>query len=156
MRTAAILFAGAALALLVAPARAQVDCEAERCAVRAALNDPVDGCPCDDPRFENHGRYVSCVAHVVRRLWREGSISTRCKGKVKRCAARSTCNKPGFITCTVPTDTCNTETGTCVSRPRVTCTADPDCYRCTTKRDDGRCEALGGTTGQGSCCADCG
>ena len=54
-------------------ARAQVDCEAARCAVQEALN---TDCPCD--AATNHGRHVSCVAHVLKRLSKDGTIPTTC------------------------------------------------------------------------------
>jgi hypothetical protein len=49
----------------------------------------------------NHGAYVSCVAGVANQL-SSGTTPTlpkNCKGAVKKCAAHSTCGKPGFVTC---------------------------------------------------------
>lgn len=54
-----------------------------------------------------HGAYVSCVAGVVKQL--EGSqtnpLPKSCGGKVKKCAAKSTCgqDKANFVTCCVTT-----------------------------------------------------
>jgi hypothetical protein len=76
----------AALGLNAVAAEALVDCEPARCAVQAALEAE---CPCT--AASNHGRHVSCVAHVVKRLADEGTIPVNCKGKIKRCAARSVC-----------------------------------------------------------------
>src|SRR5512143_2045383 len=109
-----------ALMGLVAPAVAQTDCEAARCAVQAALDTQ---CPCS--AATNHGRHVSCVAHVVNQLSKSGTIPTNCKGKITRCAARSVCGKPGFVTCQVPQlGTCDTTTGTCVENSALPCLTD--------------------------------
>jgi hypothetical protein len=100
---------------------------------------------------------VSCVAHIVRRLSDAGTIPVNCRGKIKRCAARSTCGKSGFVTCRFPTDTCDLATLTCVANPALTCATDLDCgSRCSTKRSKDTCEAQGGTSGgAGSCCSTC-
>ena len=139
-------------ALSIGPsARAQTDCETARCAVQAAIN---EACSCTGA--DNHGRYVSCVAHVVRRLREDGTIPRNCTGKVKRCAARSTCGKPGFVTCRRPIDSCDPTTLTGVGNPALTCTTDLDCgSRCSTKRTAELCTALGGVAGGGSCCSAC-
>jgi hypothetical protein len=152
-------FSVAAIALLVgfggAVAYGQGDCEASRCAVQAAIDQQ---CPCS--AASNHGRHVSCVAHVVNSMAKQGAIPTNCKGKVKRCAARSICGKEGFVTCQVPVvGICDTIAGTCVDNSAVTCATDADCTigtRCHTKRSGELCTAAGGTVGGGSsCCADC-
>jgi hypothetical protein len=108
-------------------------------------------CPCTG----NHGQYVSCIAHKVRDAVRSEELDVNCKGKVVRCAARSTCGKKsGFVTCTrcVP--------GTCTEGlcdDGVTTCADstqcpPVVDRCSTKSSPEHCEALGGIAGTGSCC----
>jgi len=152
MRTLPILTI--AFALFGAPAvqAARVDCEPARCAVQAAI---ATECSCEGAT--NHGRYVSCVAHVVRRLAAEGTIPINCKGKVTRCAARSTCGKPGFVACQIPTDACDLTTGTCVKDPTLACTTDLDCgAKCKIKSSADRCAARGGVIGTASsCCADC-
>ena len=134
-------------------ARAQTDCESARCAVQAAIDQE---CPCTTA--SNHGRHVSCVAHVVNRLAKTQTVPTSCKGKITRCAARSVCGKSGFVTCQVPTDTCDLTTGTCVGDATIVCTTNLDCgSRCSTKRDAQHCADAGGTVGGGtSCCAACG
>jgi len=152
MKLAIGFVAAILLALPAAPVAAQVDCEAARCAVQAAVN---TACPCD--QATNHGQHVSCVAHVVKDLSRQGLVPTNCKGKVKRCASRSTCGKPGFVTCNVPTDTCDPATLTCTGNPAVTCATDFDCgTRCSTKSSIDKCTALGGVAGTGTCCVSCG
>lgn len=142
-----------ALALAAAPARAEKpDCEPARCAVQAAI---AAECPCAES--SNHGRYVSCVARVVNRLSRAGQVPTNCKGKVTRCAARSTCGKPGFVACHIPTDTCDVVTLTCVGNPTLACATDLDCgARCKVSSSEDICLARGGTVGtESSCCATC-
>ena len=142
-----------ALALVAVPAgAAQVDCEPARCAVQAAI-----AAECQCAESSNHGRYVSCVAHVVKRLSGEGLVPVNCKGKVTRCAARSTCGKAGFVTCHIPTDTCDLTTFTCVRDPNLTCATDLDCgSTCKVKSSEEGCAARGGTVGtESSCCAAC-
>ena len=130
----------------------RVDCEPARCAVQAAI-----AAECSCPEASNHGRYVSCVAHVVKRLAANEPIPITCKGKVTRCAARSTCGKPGFVTCHIPTDTCDLTTFTCVEDPSLTCATDLDCgSRCKIRSSAEICVARGGTVGtEASCCASC-
>ena len=149
---------GAFLLMAVAAAsvaRAAVDCEPARCAVQAAIDTQ---CPC--AAATNHGRHVSCVAHVVKRLSDDGTIPTQCKGKITRCAARSICGKEGFVTCQIPvTGTCDTVAGTCVENTALLCLTDADCVigsKCKTKRSADLCLEKGGTVGAGnSCCSNC-
>lgn len=160
MRFAPAAPAALLLTFLATTAGAQVDCEAARCAVQAAID---QACPCD--QASNHGRHVSCVAHVVKRLSRDGTIPTNCKGKVMRCAARSTCGKSGTVTCHFPIDVCNLTTdpvsevltGTCAANPTIACLTDIDCgSRCRTRHAAEICEAQSGVVGtSGSCCAAC-
>jgi len=115
------------------------DCEAARCSVQSA----VDAC-CANAK--NHGQFVSCVAHAVK----AAGVPTNCKGKVVRCAARSTCGKEGFSTCT---PTCDTTTGFCVDDPTLACTTNTDCGRCHL-RPAGTCPP-NTTESTGSCCPTC-
>jgi hypothetical protein len=157
MRTAIALGGAILLSLGAQRVLAAVDCEPARCAVQTELA----ACPCDSA---NHGRYVSCVAHVVNSLSRMDPplIPTNCKGKVKRCAARSTCGKPGFVVCDIPTGTCDPVTLTCVgSDPPVACDpANPlSCgSKCKIKSTEERCLNRGGivNTSSTTCCAACG
>src|SRR5215468_1606630 len=135
--TAGLVMGGlASLAAAAAP-----DCEPARCAAQSAI---LSNCPsCDDPTI-NHGRYVSCVAHEIKKLVDSGVVPKNCKGKVVRCAAKSTCGKPGFVTCRVPISSCTinpaTGTGTCANDPTVACTADIDCgSTCHTKHSASLC-----------------
>ena len=137
----------ASVALLASPAGARCndpDADTVRDRILAA-------CPCTG----NHGQYVSCVAHQVRDAVNSGELDVNCKGKVTRCAARSTCgHKSEFVTCTrcVP--------GTCTESlcddGITTCTDSTQCPlvvdRCSTKSSEAHCLALGGVVGSGSCC----
>lgn len=146
----------ALLVVLLGPAApssaAPVDCEPARCAVQAALD---RNCPCASA--SNHGRYVSCVARILNRMARDGEIPKNCKGRIRRCAARSICGKPDFVTCYRPTDQCDAATGTCAGDPTAACAADIDCgARCAIRRSAELCESRGGVVGAGgTCCADC-
>src|SRR5262245_53329408 len=95
-------------------------------------------CTCSDT--VPHGTYVACAAGIANARATAGTLPMSCKGAVKRCAARSTCGKPGAVTC-------------CRTRPGGS-------PRCSTKRDPGRCTApLGGSACVGvfaSCCDACG
>lgn len=95
-------------------------------------------CPCDG--FANHGQYVKCARGVANALAGTGALPNNCKGSVVSCAAKSTCGKPGFVTC------CTTD-----QRGRT---------RCSIKKGADKCRApKGGTACVGllpSCCDACG
>jgi hypothetical protein len=83
-----------------------------------------------------HGAYVSCVAGVANTRVTNLQLPKNCKGKVKRCAAQSTCGKlAGFVTCCVTTS----------KGPR-----------CRLKSTAQKCLDKGGTvnTTHSSCCSD--
>src|SRR5262245_40432040 len=54
---------------------------------------------CDCATASSHGAYVSCVAQVVNDAVDSGALRSQCRGDITHCAARSTCGKPGFVTC---------------------------------------------------------
>lgn len=149
---AAIVFVPA---LVLAQETGEMSCEEARCLFQQEI---TDNCSCDDAR--NHGQYVKCVGQIIRSLSRAGNIPKRCKGKLVRCAARSTCGKEGFVTCNrVEYGTCDLTTLTCIEPAGVPCAADTDCVvksRCSTKRSAERCEARGGVVGDTpTCCSSC-
>jgi hypothetical protein len=133
MSTAMMLVA--VLLLAVTPARADVDCDAARCAVQSTID-----AQCDCAEATTHGGYVSCVAHAVKRLVEAGELPVACKGKIKRCASHSVCGKrAGFVVCDLPV---RCPVGTC-SRCRLASSAE-------------RCLARGGTvSSRPSCCPSC-
>ncbi len=66
-------------------------------------------CDCNVP---THGEYVSCAAAIADAHAMAGLLPMNCKGNVKKCAARSTCGKPGFVTCCRTTASGRTKCGT--------------------------------------------
>jgi hypothetical protein len=121
--TAAAAKCGAAPgdAAAVAAARAQVDAD------------------CDCAGATNHGSYVSCAAHVARDRANAGLLPKQCKGEVTKCAAKSTCGKPGAVTC------CRTQIKKGV--PTTKCSIQKSAAACTSK---------GGCVGAfASCCDAC-
>src|SRR5262249_12543640 len=110
--------------------------------------------------FSNHGRYVSCVAHATNTLRQAGCLDKTAKTSIKKCAARSTCGKPGFVTCctSVPGE-CN-ENVCSGTNPPVSCMTSDDCpprSHCSIKQDAEACTAVAGTAGTSvSCCDACG
>src|SRR5689334_307620 len=107
-------------------AQEEMSCEDWRCQFQQQLE---TNCNCDTAT--NHGRYVSCVAHVLKDLTDQG-LPKNCKGKLQRCAAKSVCGKQdrGFATCTTFTyGTCLN--GICDTDNTTTCTADTDCVAST-------------------------
>ena len=57
------------------------------------------GMDCDCAGAASHGSYVRCARGVATVRITQGLLPRACKGVVARCAARSTCGKPGFVTC---------------------------------------------------------
>jgi hypothetical protein len=152
MRKLAMTVAALVIGLPALAVAGHPDCEAARCAVQAAI---AAKCPCEGAT--NHGRYVSCVAHVVKQLSQDGTVPTNCNGKVVRCSAKSICGKAGFVTCEIPTDSCNVTTGFCTNSPTIACLTNLDCgARCKVSSSADRCTARGGIVGTSSnCCANC-
>lgn len=106
-------------------------------AVGAARAQVAAVCPCDG--FANHGQYVKCARGVANMMAGAGTLPNSCKGSVISCAAKSTCGKPGFVTC------CATD-----KRGKT---------RCSIKNGADRCKApKGGSACVGflsSCCDGC-
>lgn len=157
---AVILFVVSVFLLPATPAKAQeeLSCEDWRCAFQERLQAE---CPCTGQ--PNHGQYVRCVAHLVKELTNEG-LPRNCKGKLKRCAARSVCGKQdrGFSTCTTynyGTCVAGETGGTCDFDPTIACTVDTDCVesaRCKITRHADRCLEDGGVLNLApTCCANC-
>jgi hypothetical protein len=99
----------------------------------------VDGqCPCAGAT--HHRAYVRCAVAVARAAVTAGRLPKACKATVKHCAAKSTCGRPGFVSC------CRT-------------TAE-GVQKCAVKPTAGACKApKGGTACVGdlpSCCDACG
>ena len=103
----------------------------------AETNCHTAGTGCNDPGV-NHGTYVSCIADQANQLssGTNPPLPKSCKGKVKRCAAKSRCGKPGFVTCCIPTSTT------------------PKCKIKNESTDQQKCENAGGTDGTATSCCD--
>lgn len=148
----------AALSLVATGARAQdtaLTCENARCMFQQEVD---QGCPCSEQK--NHGQYVKCVGKIIRRLTSEHPEFGNCRGKLVRCAARSTCGKEGFVTCTkVELGICDGTTFTCSEPAGQACATNDDCVissRCSTKRSVEQCTDRGGIVGESpTCCSDC-
>ena len=64
---------------------------------------------------------MRCATRVAKDAVKAGTLSKQCKGAVKHCAARSTCGKPGFVTCCRTTATgttkCSTKSSAALCKP---------------------------------------
>ena len=54
---------------------------------------------CDCATASSHTGYVDCVARVANAAVRAGRLRAQCRLAVVHCAARSTCGRPGAVTC---------------------------------------------------------
>lgn len=140
MRTIRVLGAAfGALALLAVTAQPGLaacgDNPGDLAAVQAARADVASNCPCASAA--NHGAHVKCAAGRANFLASDdggNALPKNCKGVIKRCAAKSTCGKPGAVRC------CTTKNG--VTKCKIT-------------KDATKCTQKGGTaSGTGSCCSD--
>ena len=123
-----------AVALVLAPAVAGWskcgDDPGDAPAIAAARTQVMANCGCHSVR--KHGDYVACAVGIARQRIAAGSLPRHCQNAVKKCAARSTCGKPGFVTCCLGGAT----------------------SRCKLKRDEAHCAAKGGTPGLCDTCCD--
>lgn len=131
----------AALALVVAVASgAHAKCgddPADATKIAAARAQIAADCACDG--FPNHGQYVKCARGVANDRAAADLLPNSCKGAVVSCAARSTCGKPGFVTC------CRTD-----AKGRTKCSTKHDAAKCTAPKGGSAC------VGQfASCCDAC-
>jgi hypothetical protein len=130
-----------ALSVLLATARlATADCATDdpdgskTATARASAEDACTTAGAGCSNAANHGAYVSCIAHAINGLVQGNTLPKSCKGTVKKCAARSTCGKPGAVTC---------------------CLANQSGHG-HSMRDAGSCTAKGGCAGSFvSCCDAC-
>jgi hypothetical protein len=139
MKTLTLTLSAVALTLaLYAPAQAKCgDDPADAAAVAATRAQIAAECPCDG--FPNHGQYVKCARGVVNANATAGTLPKSCKGSVVSCAARSTCGKPGFVTC------CRTD-----KKGTTKCSTKKDASKCTAPKDGSACVGT-----QSSCCDAC-
>jgi hypothetical protein len=90
---------------------------------------------CDCAGAPNHGTYVKCSATQAKATL----VNKSCVGAVQKCAAKSTCGKPGFVTC------CKR-----AASGKVTCATKPNAAACKPPNNG---EACVGT--KVSCCDAC-
>ena len=64
------------------------------CAARA-----VADAQCNCATASSHGTYVHCVRGVASAEVNANHLPRACRRNVVRCAAKSTCGKPGAVTC---------------------------------------------------------
>jgi hypothetical protein len=103
-------------------------------AVAAARGEIATTCNC--ATATTHGGYVACARGVVEDRVDHDMLPPQCRAAVMRCVRRSTCGRPGAVTC------CRT---TVVGS------------RCTIRRNDEQCVHAGGCVGSlASCCDACG
>jgi plastocyanin len=114
---------------------------------RAACTDPAAvastratadlECPC--ATATGHKSYIQCVARIAKAAAMSGSLPKQCRAAIVRCARRSTCGAPGFVTCCRTTATGST--------------------KCSLKSSQAKCTApKGGSACVGavpSCCDSC-
>src|SRR5437667_9524278 len=94
---------------------------------------------CDCASANNHGAYVSCVAHATNAAVKAGTLPGDCASTVMNCASNSTCGKPGTVTC------CRTDaSGT------TTCSVMNGADACTAPKGGSACVGT-----QPSCCEAC-
>jgi hypothetical protein len=100
--------------------------DADIAAARAAVT-----ATCDCSGASTHGDYVKCAVQIAN----DTLVNRSCSRHVKTCASRSTCGKPGFVTC-------------CITSEKGT--------RCKTVRSEQQCTDKGGiASGCSSCCDAC-
>jgi len=114
----------------------------------------AEHCPCDGSM--NHGHYVSCVGHYGNSM-RKAGCRAGTAIRMKRCAAISTCGRPGAVLCcTTIGGHCNA--GACSNKAWLGCVTDADCTRTRARitSDERACAAVGGVAaGFGSLCGAC-
>jgi hypothetical protein len=90
---------------------------------------------CDCATAANHGSYVSCASAQAKSVL----VNKSCRGSVVKCAARSTCGKPGFVTC------CRTS-----SKGKTTCSTKRSASSCSAPKGGSACVGV-----HASCCDAC-
>jgi cysteine-rich repeat protein len=109
------------VSLLVASARlGWAACKDEQAVADARAQVHRD---CDCAGAPTHGAFVRCAVGIARQRAEARLLPPECKGTVKRCAARSTCGRPGFVTCCVTTAAGEMK---CKTRPSATHCTPPD------------------------------
>jgi hypothetical protein len=107
-------------------------------AARASAEEACTNAGAGCANAPNHGTYLSCIAHTINGLVQNNGLPKSCRGALKKCAARSTCGKPGAVTCCLPNQSGHGRS------------------KCKVARDAASCAAKGGCAGSfASCCDAC-
>lgn len=110
-------------------------CDAEAVAgMRAQLEDQ-----CHCATQTSHRAYVRCAARVVRDAVTASTLPRACTRAVKKCVAKSTCGRPGFVTC------CRT-----TAAGRTTCSIKRSAVGCKKPKGGSACAST-----EASCCDAC-
>jgi hypothetical protein len=119
----------ALFALSAAPVFARCDpaAEPDRADIANARDAVLANCDCAGA--ESHGAYVRCAVDQIAAVL----VNRQCRRKAKECAAKSTCGRPGAVTC------CKEKHGR---------------TKCKVAHSAAACEAKGGTAGSCSSCCD--
>jgi len=102
------------------------DTPEERAQLAAASATVQAQCDCENAR--NHGTFVKCARAAIDALIANGDLSADCRGEARRCAARSTCGRPGTVTC------CRTD-----KKGKTTCSIKHDATKCKAPKDGSAC-----------------
>jgi len=129
-------FAMSVASLLLAIGSARAACT-DSAAVASARAAAEIQCPC--AMASNHTKYVQCVAQAAKTAARSGALPKQCRIDVVRCARRSICGKPGFVTC------CRTN-----AAGHTKCAVAPSAAKCTAPKGGRAC--VGAVP---SCCDSC-
>jgi hypothetical protein len=103
------------------------DSEADSADIAAAREAVAAACDCS--AASTHGAYVKCAVQTAN----DTLVNRSCSKYVKTCASRSTCGKPGFVTC-------------CITSEKGT--------KCKTKKSEEHCIDKGGVVSHCSSCCD--
>ena len=84
---------------------------------------------CDCAAATSHDGYVQCVGRVASDAVRNGQLRLRCRRAVVSCARRSTCGRPGAVTCCGGAGQCAiTSAAACTAPGGSACAGDqPSC-----------------------------
>jgi hypothetical protein len=127
----------AALALLLGSSASHAKCNptAEPDKTDIANARAAVAANCDCAGAPNHGTFVKCAGQQA-----DATLTNKsCKGEVKKCAAKSTCGKPGFVSCCKLT-----------AKGKVTCAPKPDASKCKAPKGGEACAST-----IASCCDAC-
>jgi hypothetical protein len=134
------LFLGTAGSVSARPCESQSD----RAAVTAATAAAQAECNCSTAA--SHKDFVICAERVTKTRKAGGMLPAQCVNEANRCAKRSTCGRPGAVTCCRTNQQGRTKcfikrsAGECIAPPNGTATMG-GCASCCQSCGEGTCEA---------------